>query len=310
VTISLSGVGVWCGAFRFAEEKSAREAAAAAEDLGYTALWLPDAGGEDLFPRLAALLEATERIVVATGILNLWMHDAATVSARYAELAERHPDRLLIGIGISHAPFIEATGVGTYTKPVAKMNSYLDELDAIGALTTDARILAALGPKMLQTARDRSLGAHPYNSVAEHTATARAALGPGKLLAPEVAVVLETDPETARNTARTSLEVYFGLPNYLNNWRRFGFTEEEIAPPGSDRLIDELIPSGDEQTVAAKLGAHRDAGADHICIQVLTGDSPAAAMLEGKEPAGPAFPVEQWRWLAPVLIGDATDGPG
>lgn len=294
MTITLGGTGIWNAALRFGDEKQSCEAVVTAEELGYTAVWIPDAGGDDLFPRLGALLGATSEIVVATGILNLWMHDVATIAAGYSELAEKHGDRLLLGIGVSHAPLIEQAGVGEYIKPLAKMNSFLDELDATGAVPEGNRVLAALGPKMLETARERSAGAHPYLVTAEHTATAREALGPGKLLAPEVGVVLESDPDRAREVARAGLGIYFGLPNYVNNWRRYGFSEEEVTPPGSDRLIDALIGWGDEAAVAARVQEHRDAGADHVCIQVLAG--------EGAGEAAP-FPIEQWRRLAAVLNG-------
>jgi probable F420-dependent oxidoreductase len=292
MTPTLNGIGIWNSGLRFGDEKQACQAAAEAEDLGYSAVWMPDIGGDDLFPRLAALLGATNRIVIASGVLNLWMHDAATVSARYTELAAQYPDRLLLGIGVSNASLIDQIGVGTYQKPVAKMNAYLDGLDAASPpVPIGARVLAALGPKMLATARERSAGAHPYLVGPEHTAVARQALGPDKTLAPEVGVVLESDPAKAREIARLGLATYFGVPSYENNWRRY-FSEQDIAAPGSDKLVDTLVAWGDEETIAAKLQLHCDAGADHVCIQVLT----------GKPVTEPDFPAEQWARLAPFLV--------
>ncbi len=290
--VELGRFGIWNTALRFGTEREACDAAAVAESLGFSALWLPDAGGADLFPRIEALLRATEHITVATGILNLWMHEPAAVSAACATLAETWPGRFLLGIGVSHAPFVEQAGMGNYVKPVGRMIEYLDALDSVTPpVLSQSRILAALGPRMLGIARDRSLGAHPYLGTLEHTATARATLGPGKILAPEVGVVLETDPEKARALARSGMGMYFTLPNYVNSWRRQGFTGNDITAPGSDRLIDALIAWGDEQTIAARLQEHLDAGADHVCVQVLTGEAAA----EG------GFPVEQWRRLAAAL---------
>lgn len=294
MAITVGATGIWNAGLRFGDRDAAVEAAAAAEEFGYGAVWIPDIGGDDLFPRLRQLLERTSRITVATGILNLWMHDAAVVGRQYAELAEGYPDRLLLGIGVSHGPLIEQSGVGEYRKPLSKMNSYLDELDAASpTVPQEARVLAALGPKMLATARDRSAGAHPYLVIPEHNAIARDVLGPDRLLAPEVGVVLETDPHKARDIARAGISMYFGLPNYVNNWRRFGFTDQDVTAPGSDRLIDALVAWGDEDAIAEKLRAHRDAGADHIAVQVLCGE-------RGGEVS---FPIEAWRRLAPVLLG-------
>ncbi|HEY1974107.1 MAG TPA: LLM class F420-dependent oxidoreductase [Pseudonocardia sp.] len=294
MTVTLGGTGIWNAGLRFGDEQPAIEAAQVVEELGYSALWLPDAGGDDLYPRLAALLGATNRITVATGILNLWMHEPALVAERYAKLSAEHDHRWLLGIGVSHAPFIDQSGVGQYRKPLAKTRSYLDALDAATPpVPADERVLAALGPGMLGLSRDRAAGAHPYLVTVEHTRDARAALGPGKLLAPEVGVVLETDPAAARAIARSGLSLYFGLPNYVNNWRRYGFTDSDVTAPGSDRLIDALVAWGDEEAIAARVGAHRAAGADHVAVQVLTGDPAGAA----------SFPVAQWRRLAPALLG-------
>jgi probable F420-dependent oxidoreductase len=284
--------GIWNMGLRFGQEEQARNAVVAAEELGYTAVWLPDMGGDGLFERLTTLLGATSRITVATGILNIWMHDPADVAQQYATLTEASGGRLLLGLGASHAPIVDAAQAGRYGKPLAKMVEFLDALDATAPpVSAGSRVLAALGPKMLRLAGERAAGAHPYLVPLEHVAVAREALGPDGFLAPEVGVVLEADPGRAREIARAGMSMYFQLPNYLNNLRRFGFTEDDLAAPGSDRLIDALMVWGDEHTIAARLADYREAGADHLALQVLT----------GADTAEPTFPVEQWRRLAPVL---------
>jgi probable F420-dependent oxidoreductase len=193
-----------------------------------------------------------------------------------------------MGIGVSHGPLVDETGVGTYAKPLARMGDYLDGLDAASEpVPAGDRVLAALGPKMLELARTRAGGSHPYLVVPEHTATARAALGDGPLLAPEQAVVLSTDPDRARGLARAHLAVYLGLPNYVNSWFRQGFTEDDTLEGGSDALVDALVAWGDEDAIAARVQAHRDAGADHVCLQVL----------------GEDLPMADWRRLGEALNG-------
>ena len=293
MTHALQGTtGIWNMGLRFGEQEDALEAVMAVEDLDFAAVWLPDMGGDGLFERLTALLDATSTITVATGILNIWMHDPAEVAEQHAKLTESSGGRLLLGLGASHAPVVDQVEAGTYQKPLTKMRAFLDELDSADPpVPAGSRVLAALGPKMLQLAAQRSSGAHPYLVPLEHVAVAREALGPDGFLAPEVGVVLETDPSAAREKARAGMSMYFGLPNYLNNLRRFGFTEDDLTAPGSDRLVDALVVWGDEQTIAARLAGYREAGADHLALQVLT----------GADTATPTFPIEQWRRLAPVL---------
>ena len=276
---------------RYGEPGPAAEAAAELESLGYSALWIPDVGG-DLFGSLANLLGATSTVTIATGILNVWMHSADDAAAAHARLTAEHGPRYLCGIGISHRPFIDMVNApGTYTKPVDTMAAYLDGLDAAATpLAVADRMLAALGPKMLELARTRTAGTHPYLVTPELTAMARAGIGPDGLVASEVGVVLETDPAKAREIARLHLQTYLALPNYANNWKRHGFTDDDIANGGSDRLVDALIGWGDEAAIAARVQQHRDAGADHVCVQVLTSDPRA-------------LPVDEWRTLAPVLVG-------
>ena len=213
MTYTLGGTGIWNAGLRFGDRSERVESAAEVEELGYTAVWVPDVGGDDLFDTLKALLSATNRITVATGILNLWMHDPAEAGRQYTAATAEHGRRLLMGIGVSHAPLVEQAGVGAYRKPLARMQEFLDGLDAAPSpVPAEDRVLAALGPKMLELARGRSAGAHPYLVTPEHTSVAREVLGPDKLLAPEQGAVLESDPARARAIARAALSVYFGLP--------------------------------------------------------------------------------------------------
>ena len=284
----ISGTGIWAHQLRYGDPGAITDVAAELDELGYSALWVPDVGG-DLFGSLEVLMAATKRATVATGILNLWMHTADETAQAHARLTEAHGDRLLVGIGVSHEAFINSQNPGRYQKPLAAMSDYLDGLDAADPpLDRSKRVLAALGPKMLELARTRTAGAHPYNVTPEHTALAREALGPDALVATEMAVVLATDPAVARQAGRGHLAVYLGLPNYTNNLRRLGFGDDDLSGGGSDRLVDALVAWGDPAAIAAKVREHRDAGADHVCIQVLVADG---------------FPSEQWRELAPALTG-------
>ena len=285
----LEGAGIWSSQLRYGEAGAIREAAAELEALGFRALWIPDTGGE-VFDAVERLLSSTTTITVATGILNLWMHSPEETAAAHDRLTRDYGDRFLVGIGVSHARVVDATESGRYRKPLSAMASFLDGLDAAPVpLAAPDRILAALGPKMLELARTRSAGAHPYNVTPEHTAIARAALGPGAQLLPEQMVVLATDAAEARGIARDTLQHYFKMPNYTNNLRRLGFGEEDFAGAGSDRVIDALVAWGTPETIAGRVRAHRDAGADHVCVQVL-GDPRR-------------FPFAEWRELAPALTG-------
>jgi probable F420-dependent oxidoreductase len=292
----LSGTGIWSGVLRYGDPTPIAAAATELESLGYSALWIPDVGG-DLFGPLANLLGATSTVTIATGILNVWMHTPEVAAAEHARLSAEYGARFLCGIGISHRPLIDHVNApGTYQKPIDTMSAYLDGLDAAATpLAISDRVIAALGPKMLELARTRSAGTHPYLVTPELTAKARAGIGPDGLVACEQGVVLESDPTKARAIARAHLATYLGLPNYSNNWKRQGFTDEDIADGGSDRLVDALVVWGDEGAIAARVQEHRDAGADHVCVQVLTSD-PAA------------LPLAEWRALAPALIGSDSAG--
>jgi len=289
MTTDIGTTGIWSSNLRYGDLGRATEVAAELETLGYSALWIPDIGG-DVWTPLAALLGATTTATIATGILNLWMHTPEETAANHAELTAKHGDRFLCGIGISHQRLIDTVQeAGTYKRPVATMAAYLDGLDAADPPLAPAnRVLAALGPKMLELARERTAGTHPYLVTPELTKQARDGIGPDKLVASELGVVLETDPSTARAIARKALSTYLGLPNYANNWRRQGFTDDDFADAGSDRLVDALFAWGDETAIARRVQEHRDAGADHVCIQVLAED-PRELTLDA------------WRALAPAL---------
>jgi probable F420-dependent oxidoreductase len=275
--VKLGTIGLWEHRLRYGDAATAESAVRRAEELGYGAVWVPDVGG-DLFADLERLLGATEEIVVATGILNTWLRDPAEVAARRAGWSEEWQARFLAGLGVSHAPLVDAGEPGRYRAPLAHMRAYLDALDAAAApLPAGERVLAALGPRMLELARERAAGAHPYNVTPEHTAFAREVLGAGPILAPEQAVVLETDRSEARRLGRAHLAIYLGLPNYTNNLRRFGFGDDDFADGGSDRLVDALVARGSAEQIAARVREHFDAGADHVCLQVLSPDPAAVA---------------------------------
>jgi probable F420-dependent oxidoreductase len=287
--MDLSGVGIWSHQLRYGDKAQSADAAAELEELGYSALWIPDVGGRT--PVLASvehLLSATNNIVIATGILNLWMNDPADVAASYASLTAAHGERFLMGIGVSHAPLIDSTEPGRYRKPLAATASFLDALDsAAPPVPVEARVLAALGPKMLRLAADRSRGAHPYLVTPEHTRQAREVLGEGPLLLPEQTVILTADAAEAHAIGTRWIKNYLAMPNYRNNLLRLGFSSDDVASV-SDRLLDEIIAWGDEGAVMGRVNEHLSAGADHVCVQVLT--------VNPNE-----YPREEWRRIAAAL---------
>jgi probable F420-dependent oxidoreductase len=261
MTIELGKIGIWRHASGLAPEVLTE-----VEALGYGAVWVGGSPPGDL-KVIENMLDATDHIAIATGILNVWKDDAATVGPSYHRVTQKYPGRFLLGLGIGHP---EATQ--EYQKPYAKLVSYLDELDDL-KVPAEGRALAALGPKVLRLSAERSAGAHPYLVTPEHTRQAREILGAGPLLAPEQKVVLDTDPERARAIARPRVqEPYLGLTNYLSNLRRLGWTDADFADGGSDALVDALVVHGDAQAVARGITAHLDAGADHVAIQVLNTD--------------------------------------
>ncbi|MFJ1736253.1 LLM class F420-dependent oxidoreductase [Streptomyces sp. NPDC088254] len=275
--------GIWSVGLR-SEDPARRgelaEAAAELEELGFGALWL---GGNSSAANALPLVEATSKIVVGTSIQSIWQHEAADSAARLAELEAAHPGRFVLGLGVSHGPRVEG-----YRRPYAAMVGYLDELDEAGA-PADSRMLAALGPRMLELSRDRAAGAIPYLVTPEHTAQARETLGEGPVLAPEFKVVLETDPTRARALARTALAPYLALPNYTNSFLRLGFSEDDLTGDGSDRLIDALFAWGDETRVRERIDAFHQAGADHVALQIVD------------EAPRNTLPRQSWQRLASLL---------
>jgi probable F420-dependent oxidoreductase len=238
------------------------ERARVLESLGYETVWQGGSPPADL-SHVSAILDATSTLKVATGIVNVWTADAAEVARSYHRIEAAHPGRFLLGVGVGHP---EATA--TYHSPYQTLVNYLDVLDADG-VPVDRQVLAALGPRVLRLAAARSGGAHPYLITPEHTLQARGILGAGKLLAPEQRVVLESDPARARALGRASVKMYLGLTNYTANLRRLGFTAEDIAGEGSDRLIDALVVSGDDAEIRRRFEEHLKAGADHVAVQLI-----------------------------------------
>lgn len=277
--MELGEIGIWTS-YRAIDERDAGQAAELVESLGYGALWL---GGSPRLPTVRPLLDATERLTVATGIVNVWQYEPATLAAERAELAAEFPGRLLLGIGIGHP---EATS--DYSHPLTTMRRFFDGLDGAAApVPRDERCVAALGPKMLDLCADRSLGTLTYFTPVEHTRFARERVGENALVATELACVLDVDDDRARATARRYAELYLGLRNYTTNLLKFGFGEQDLAGGGSDRLIDAIVPHGTAEEIAAVARAHLDAGAHHVCLQTVG--------ISG-------IPREQWTALAAALI--------
>jgi probable F420-dependent oxidoreductase len=283
-------VGIWWSGTWSGSDGAPGAAAAEMESLGYGALW-SSAGFEPGFPgRFGMLLDATEHLSVASGILSIWHATPAQAADGAAALDVAHPGRFLLGLGASHAPVVEQLGTA-YAYPYSRMVHYLDQLDALGpAVAPDRRVLAALGPRMLTLAAERAAGAHPYFVPVDHVARARDLIGPGPLLAPEVAVVLEVDPVVARATAREYTVGYLRLPNYANTLRSLGFDDDDLEGGGSDRLVDAVVGWGDTSTIAERVRAFHDAGADHVCVQVVADRSQG-------------FPFDAYRELGPALLG-------
>ncbi len=232
------------------------------ENLGYGALWVGASPGAEL-DFVEPILEKTENIQVATGIINIWTAPADEVAESYHRIEKAYPGRFLLGVGVGHPEHTQE-----YTKPYDALVSYLDALDA-KIVPTSRRVIAALGPKVLKLARDRSAGAHPYLTTPEHTGRARELVGNTVFIAPEHKVVLSTDADQARELGRQTVDFYLDLSNYVKNWQRLGFTSEDVAKPGSDRLIDAVVAYGTPEQVATRLDQHHAAGADHVAIQVL-----------------------------------------
>jgi probable F420-dependent oxidoreductase len=276
--MQIGKLGVWAPT----DELTAAQAAAFAgrvEQWGYSVLWIPEGLGRNVLVHAAWLLANTRRLIIATGIANLYARDAVAMRAAQLALAEQSGGRFLLGIGVSHASLVhDVRGHDYDPRPVSRMRTYLAQMSAAHCRLPappepPPTVIAALGPKMLQLAGQAADGAHPYNVTPQHTAQARRLLGPGKWLCPEQKVLLESDPARARALARAALGFYLQAPNYLNNLRRMGFVDQDFAGEGSDRLVDALVAWGDVNAIRERIQAHWDAGADHVCVQALGADA-------------------------------------
>ena len=292
----LGRVGIWTSALDLQPMSKAKEAVIELEELGFRCIWVPEAVLREPFASCGVLLEATKKITMATGIASMYARSAATMNAGWKTLTESFGNRFLLGIGASHEHLVEKLHKTSYDKPYSAMVEYLTAMDNalfFGAAPTVAprRVLAALGPKMLKLSAEMGIGAHPYFVPVEHTSFARQILGPDALLAPEVAVVFDTNPQTARETARKFMLTYNRLPNYANNLLRLGWKQEDIAGPDkmpSDKMVDAIVAWGTLETITDRIKAHLDAGASHVSVQVLVADQLT-------------LPMSQWRELATVL---------
>jgi probable F420-dependent oxidoreductase len=292
MTTELGRLGVWTHVDAF----TAPEAAAFARQLegwGYSALWIPEAVGRDPFALIGYLSAETEKLILATGIANIYARDAMTLKAVHKTISELAPGRFVMGIGVSHGHLVSKIRGHEYGKPVTTMRNHLDAMEAAlymgPAPKEDAPIvLAALRDRMLGLAAERTRGAHPYFVPPEHTARAREVMGPDAWLCPEQMVLLETDASRAREVARQHMRIYTGLPNYQNNLRQFGYDDADFADGGSDRLVDAIVAWGDEKAIADRIQAHHDAGANHVCIQAFKPDGSADPDLRILEALAPA----------------------
>ena len=290
---TLGPFGAWSFALQVHTAHEARAAVAALEAMGYGTVWIPESvGSKEALSHAAILLGGAQRIVVATGVANIYARDPMAAANGARALADAYPGRFVFGLGVSHAPSVAARG-GSYERPIERMRAYLDAMDAAGysgpAPTVPApRMLAALGPRMLALSAERTAGAHSYFVPLEHTTEARRILGPEPCLAVEMTAVLETDPSEARRVARAFAVHYLALPNYANNLRRLGWGEADLAGEGSDQLIDAVIAIGDVDAIVARVRAHLDAGADHVCVQ-FRAESSAQPSLEAHRELAAAF---------------------
>jgi probable F420-dependent oxidoreductase len=287
-------VGVWLGPIGLAPAEEERAAIARIEQLGYGAAWFGESPlNREALSHAALLLGATERLVVATGIANIWVRDATAAINGANTLNEAYEERFVLGIGVSHAPIVNSRG-HDYGKPLTVMSRYLEAMDkhtysAPSPAHPSPVVLAALRPRMLELARDRTAGAHPYFVPPAHTARAREILGARPLLAPEQVVVLETEPARAREIGREHMGPYLRLPNYVNNLRTLGYDDADFADGGSERLVDAIVAWGDEEAIAGRVREHLDAGADHVAVQAYAANGGAA--------------LGQLERLAPALLG-------
>ncbi len=285
-------VGIWTATHESLAASRSGEVAAELESLGYAAMWVPEAWGREAFTSAGLLLSRTSTMVIATGIANIWARDAVSAANAARTLNAAFDERFLLGLGVSHRPLVERLRGHDYQTPLSAMRAYLSAMDAVPMFAPEGtqrygRVIAALGPKMLELGATLCDGVHPYLVTPEHTARARAAVG-DKFVGVEQAVVLGQDREEFLRRAHAHLEIYTGLDNYKNSWRRLGFAEEDFVRGGSERLCDAMVVHGDEGAILARIDEHRAAGADHVCLQVLDDGSNAP-------------PLDEWRRLGAVV---------
>jgi probable F420-dependent oxidoreductase len=288
----LGRIGLWTFALDVQPMAKAQEAAAEIDELGFGTVWLPEAVGREIFSSSALILSATKNINVASGIASIAARSAHTMQSGWKTLSEAFPGRFVLALGVSHSHMVTKLHKLSYDKPYSNMVEYLDVMDkspyaAAAPQAPMYRMIGALGPKMLQLSAERGVGAHPYFTTPQHTVEARALLGAKPLIAPEIAVIFETDKDKARETARKFMGTYTRLPNYANNLMRLGFTQDDVTNQ-SDRLVDEIVTWGTLDKIAARIREHHDAGANHVCVQVLTHNP-----LE--------LPMAGWRELSALL---------
>ena len=289
----LGPVGIWQGVLDGHPTGVVRDVVAELDEAGWPTMWIPETVSRDPFVSAAIMLEATTNMQVATGIASIWARDPMTTSNASLTLNEAYNGRFVLGLGVSHHTLTEWVRKHDYSKPLTKMREYLERMDAsmfhgVKPEQPTMRLLAALGPKMLELSATAADGAHPYFVPVEHTEIARTIIGPDAYLATEQMVVLETDPSKAREIARSHMAVYLGLPNYANNLMRLGYTEEELTN-ADDRVVDAIVAWGTLDTVLDRVKAHHDAGAHHVCIQVLEADRAAV-------------PLDAWRAIGEAVL--------
>jgi probable F420-dependent oxidoreductase len=295
--IDLGRIGIWTGALDSVPSADAQRYARLIEELGYTTLWIPETVGRDPFISATLLLSATTNLKLATGIANIYARDALTMANTARSLEEAFPGRFLLGLGVSHHHLVDRVRHHDYSRPYSKMAKYLEEMDgaifrAVGPAERPPTVLAALGPKMLQLSGEKADGAHPYFVPVEHTALAREIIGADAILAPEQMVVLDTDRSRALDTARKAMAVYLRAPNYVNNLKRHGFDDTDFADGGSERLVDAIVVTGDVDAAMARINAHFEAGASHVCVQLFDND-------------GAVIPEGAWRELSTAIAESA-----
>ena len=291
--IDIGTFGIWTSLLDRQPTGRVREIVAELDQMGWGCLWRPESTGRDPLVSAALWLDACDRMAVATGIAQTYARHPLTTMAADRTLDEAFPGRFLLGLGVSHAPMVQGVRGLDYSTPLADMDAYLDAMDrapftGLARQERPPRVLAALGPKMLALSRDKAEGCHPYFATPAHTALAREIVGPGKLVAPEQMVLVETDPERARQVARANMARYLQLPNYTRNLSRLGFTEHDVSSV-SDNLVDAIVLWGDIDSIVPRIREHLDAGADHVCLQAVVED-----------PAD--LPLDDWRRLADALL--------